>query len=63
MIGDLGQLYGALQEADVQPTTQLVAAVQATQRQVPAVLARWDTVRSRAVARFGSQLRPLGPPK
>jgi photosystem II stability/assembly factor-like uncharacterized protein len=63
MIGDLGQLYGALQEADVQPTTQLVAAVQATQRQVPAVLARWDTIRSRAVARFGSQLRPLGPPK
>lgn len=62
-IGDLGQLYGALQEADVQPTTQLVAAVQAAQREVPAAIARWDALRARAVARFGSQLRPLGPPR
>jgi hypothetical protein len=62
-IGNLGQLYDALQDADVQPTTQLVAAVQAAQREVPATLARWDTVRARAIARFGSQLRPLGPPR
>jgi hypothetical protein len=62
-IGELGQLYGALQEADVQPTTQLVAAVQAAQRQLPTTLARWDTLRARAVARLGSQLRPLGPPR
>jgi len=62
-IGELGQLYGALQEADVQPTTQLVAAVQAAQRQVQPTLARWDTLRARATARLGTQLRPLGPPK
>jgi photosystem II stability/assembly factor-like uncharacterized protein len=60
-IGDLGQLYGALQEADVQPTTQLVAAVQAVQRQVPSTLSHWDPIRARAVARFGSQIRPVGP--
>ena len=62
-IGELGQLYGALQDADVQPTTQLVAAVQAAQRQVPTTLARWDTLRARATARLGAQLRPLGPPR
>jgi len=62
-IGTLAQLYDALQDADVQPTTQLVAAVQAAQREVPATLARWDPLRARAVARFGSQLRPPGPPK
>ena len=62
-IGELGQLYGALQEADVQPTTQLVAAVQAAQRQVQPTVARWDTLRARATARLGTQLRPLGPPK
>jgi len=62
-IGNLGQLYDALQDADVQPTAQLVAAVQAAQREVPATLARWDPIRARATARFGPQLRPLGPPK
>ena len=62
-IGTLAQLYDALQDADVQPTTQLVAAVEAAQREVPATLARWDPLRARAVARFGSQLRPPGPPK
>jgi hypothetical protein len=62
-IGTLGQLYDALQDADVQPTTQLVAAVQAAQRDVPATLARWDPIHASAIARFGAQLRPLGPPK
>ena len=62
-IGELEQLYGALQEADVQPTTQLVVAVQAAQRQVSPTLARWDTLRARATARLGTQIRPLGPPK
>ena len=62
-IGELGQLYGALQDADVQPTTQLVAAVQAAQRQVPTTIARWDTLHARATARLGAQLRPLGPPR
>jgi hypothetical protein len=62
-IGELEQLYGALQEADVQPTTQLVEAAQAAQRQVPPTLARWDTLRARATARLGTQIRPLGPPK
>ena len=35
-IGQLAQLYDALQDADVAPTTQLVAAVQAAQRDVAA---------------------------
>ena len=60
LIGQLGQLYDALQDADVAPTTQLVAAVQAAQRDVSPAIARWTTLRSRAADRLGAQLRPGG---
>jgi photosystem II stability/assembly factor-like uncharacterized protein len=56
-IGQLGQLYDALQDADVAPTTQLVAAVHAAQRDVPAALARWSALRARAQERLGARLR------
>jgi len=56
-IGQLGQLYDALQDADVAPTTQLVAAVQASRRDVPAALARWSALRARAQERLGARLR------
>ena len=61
-IGQLGQLYDALQEADVTPTTQLVAAVADARRGVPAVLARWNTLRSGAVAGLDARLRAAGLP-
>ena len=61
-IGQLGQLYDALQEADVAPTTQLVAAVQAAQRDASATVARWTAFRTRVGTRFGSQLRAGSPP-
>jgi len=57
IIGQLGQLYDALQEVDAAPTTQLVSAVQEAQRDVPAAIGRWTTLRTRATSRFGSQLR------
>jgi len=60
-IGQLAQLYDALQEADVAPTTQLVAAIRDTQRAIPATLARWAAVQTRIRDRFGSQLRPMSP--
>jgi hypothetical protein len=60
-IGQLGQLYEALQEVDAAPTTQLVAAVQDAQRDVPAALRRWSDLRTRVTARYGAQLR-LSPP-
>lgn len=60
-IGQLAQLYDALQEADVAPTTQLVAAIHDAQRAIPATLARWAAVQTRIRDRFGSQLRPMSP--
>jgi len=60
-IGQLAQLYDALQEADVAPTTQLVAAIRDTRRAIPATLARWAAVQTRIRDRFGSQLRPMSP--
>jgi hypothetical protein len=62
-IGQLGQLYDALQDADVQPTTQLVAAVDAARRDVPAVVSRWDTMRTRAIPSLNSRLRAAGLPE
>jgi hypothetical protein len=55
-------LYDALQDADVTPTNQLVAAVRDAQRDIPATLARWRAVQTRIRDRFGSQLRPMSPP-
>src|SRR4030095_12981881 len=49
-IGQLGSLYDALQDADASPTTQLVAAVQAAQRDVPATIARWAVLQARGGA-------------
>ena len=61
LIGQLGQLYDALQDADVAPTTQLVAAVQATQRDVGPTVTRWTALRDRAANRLGPQFRPAAP--
>src|SRR3954452_20562328 len=62
-IGQLGQLYDALQDADVAPTTQLVSAVQSAQRDVPALLARWDAIRTRAVPSLNTRLRAVNLPE
>jgi hypothetical protein len=55
-IGQLAQLYDALQDADVAPTTQLVAAVREAQQAVAATRGRWTSVRAAAVARLGDRL-------
>jgi hypothetical protein len=62
-IGQLGQLYDALQDADVQPTTQLVAAVDAARRDVPTVVSRWDAMRTRAIPSLNARLRTAGLPE
>jgi len=62
-IGQLGQLYGALQEADAAPTTQLAAAVQAARRATPAVLARWTVMRARDVGALNARLRAANLPE
>ena len=63
MLGQLGQLYDALQDADVQPTTQLIAAVEAARRDVPALVARWDTLRTRLVPALNTRLRAANLPE
>jgi len=62
-IGQLAQLYGALQEADVAPTSQLVAAAQAAQRSVPEVVGRWTTMRTRDVPALNTRLRAANIPE
>jgi hypothetical protein len=53
VLGQLAPLYDALQDADVAPTTQLVAAVQEAQRNVTSTLGRWATVRARLTQQLG----------
>jgi hypothetical protein len=53
LLGQLAPLYDALQDADVAPTTQLVAAVQDAQRNVASTLARWAAVRDRLTQQLG----------
>jgi len=62
-IGQLAQLYGTLQEADVAPTSQLIAAVQAARRGVPPVLARWTEMRTREVSALNARLRAANAPE
>jgi hypothetical protein len=62
-LGQLGQLYDALQDADVQPTTQLVAAVASARRAVPALVARWQAFRTGAVPSLNVRLRAANLPE
>jgi hypothetical protein len=63
VIGQLAQLYEDLQNADVQPTTQLVAAVGVSRQDVAPAIARWDTFRNRVVAGLNARLRAAGLPE
>jgi hypothetical protein len=63
VIGQLAQLYEDLQNADVQPTTQLVTAVGVARQDVAPAIARWDTFRTRVVAGLNARLRAAGLPE
>ena len=62
-IGQLGQLYDALEDADVAPTTQLIVAVDAARRDVPATIGRWDALRSRTIPSLNTRLRAASLPE
>ena len=62
-IGQLAQLYGDLQEADVAPTTQLVAAVRAARGSIPGLLARWRALRTDDVSALNLRLRTANLPE
>jgi hypothetical protein len=49
-------LMGILQDADVAPTTQTVAAVTEVEKKVPAVLQSWQTFQQQDLPAFNQQL-------
>ncbi len=48
IVGEMSQLIGLLQGADVAPTTQLVAAVSQRRAELAQLMARWAALRSEA---------------
>ncbi|MBI4501004.1 MAG: glycoside hydrolase [Gemmatimonadetes bacterium] len=60
--GSLASVLGLLQGADVAPTTQALAAVTQVRREVGAVLARWDEMKTRDLTQLNVQLRQANLP-
>ena len=58
--GQLGQLYGIVQGADVAPTTQAADAIAERRQALERVLARWEQVRARDVEAVNVKLRAAG---
>ena len=58
--GSLMMLMGTLQDADVAPTTQTVAAVTEVEKKVPAVLQSWQTFQQQDLPAFNQQLKAAG---
>jgi hypothetical protein len=61
--GQLGQLYGILQGADVAPTTQAVAAIAERQQALEGILTRWEELQGRDVGAVNDRLRRAGLPQ
>jgi hypothetical protein len=60
LAGELGELYGTLQGADVQPTTQTLAAIAEREASLTELLARWDRLRGPELAGLNQKLRAAG---
>jgi hypothetical protein len=58
--GELAGLYGTLQEADVAPTTQTLAAIAERDATLREVLARWAALRGTELAALDATLRAAG---
>jgi hypothetical protein len=58
--GELGGLYGVLQDADVAPTTQTLAAISERQAHLKTLLARWQTVRTTDLGLLNRRLSSAG---
>ena len=55
--GSLLTLMGILQDADVAPTAQSVAAIAEIEKKVPVALGAWDSFQKQDLAAFNQQLR------
>ena len=60
LTGELGGLYGTLQEADVAPTTQTLAAIAEREATLRELLARWAALRGTELAALDATLRAAG---
>jgi hypothetical protein len=58
--GQLMMLMGVLQDADVAPTTQTVAAIAEVQKKVPGALQNWQTFERQEIPTFNQQLKSAG---
>jgi hypothetical protein len=58
--GELLSMMELLEEADVEPTTQALAAVRGTQRDFAALVARWNTLRTTEMGALNAKLRAAG---
>ncbi|HEU4413754.1 MAG TPA: glycoside hydrolase [Candidatus Angelobacter sp.] len=56
-------LLGALQEADVTPTSQAVAAVAELQKQLPPLLERWNAIKSQDLPALNKLLKDANQPE
>jgi len=61
--GSLGLLMRILQEADVAPTTQAVAAVADRRKAMASLLERWASTKSQDLANLNAQLKQAGLPE
>ncbi len=60
LAGELGALYGTLQETEAAPTTQALAAVAGREAALKDVLARWAALRGPDLAALNAKLRSAG---
>ena len=58
--GELGALYGGLQDVDAAPTTQLLATINEKDTAAKTVIAQWRTLRSTDLAALNATLRAAG---
>lgn len=56
-------LFGVLQEVDVAPSTQAVAAVAELQRQLPPLMHRWEAIKSQDIPALSKQLKDANLPE
>jgi photosystem II stability/assembly factor-like uncharacterized protein len=63
LAGELGELYGTLQGADVEPTTQTLAAIAERETSLTELLARWARLRGPELAALNQKLRAAGAPE
>jgi photosystem II stability/assembly factor-like uncharacterized protein len=61
--GELLPLMQLLEDADVEPTTQAVAAVRRVQRDQASLVARWNAVKTGVIPALNARLRAAGLPE